>query len=443
MTPRRCQSCPTNCTVCMPTTPSQCTACLPNFYHNIATHQCLPQCPSNTYIINQADCQACPANCTSCTSATSCSTCASGLVLYNGQCVSGCPNGYAAVNGTCQRCGVGCKQCTNPTNCQVCRSDYFLNTNTGACDEIQSCSSGQYADTNGTCQPCATSCLQCMSAQNCTQCASPYFLSNGQCTTSCSPTQYSTTRIISTNPLVTSKICVDCVIPCDRCVSDVSCSHCLAGYYLTVNNTCVADCGYGFYEREIVVNAATNATDRNCTPCADPNCKSCTANGCTECSTSYYLYGIIQSNNTNGSCVADCPSGYYKDNTVTPLACRQCTVNRCDRCNATHCLRCSPPYALLMIGNVSSCVSVCPNDMIPVTSNNVTRCQNCVTNCLRCNSEQWCTKCDIGYYLLVTRTIVVNSSYNTYETTCVQTCPTTFFAYTDIMTTNNNTCNPC
>ena len=80
---------------------------------------------------------------------------------------------------------------------------------------------------------------------------------------------------------ITSKICRDCLLPCDSCISNTSCTHCIANYYLTVNKTCVADCGSGFYNSSTVVAVnGTTITNRSCIPCRDINCKKCTVNGC-------------------------------------------------------------------------------------------------------------------------------------------------------------------
>jgi proprotein convertase subtilisin/kexin type 5 len=230
------------------------------------------------------------------------------------------------------------------------------------------CPSGKYPDLNGTCQNCSAQCSLCTSLQNCTQCKLPYFLLNGQCSQNCLSNQYSITVSISST---SAKFCKDCLSPCDRCTSNTSCTHCESGYFLTSNGSCVADCGDGYYGAITIVG---NETYRNCTPCSDIQCKICTKDGCRECKNGSYLFGLIQPSLTNGSCVADCPSGYYKDSSMIPFSCKQCSIARCDKCNTTYCFACLPPYILLITNGTSSCVSACPDAMVPIITNGISKC---------------------------------------------------------------------
>lgn len=86
------------------------------------------------------------------------------------------------------------------------------------------------------------------------------------------------------------------------------------------------------------------------------------------------MIGYISSNKTNGTCVSNCPSGFYKDNSVTPLSCKQCTTSNCDTCNSTQCIKCIAPYALLIQGSTISCVLQCPSNMINITVNGIVSC---------------------------------------------------------------------
>ena len=110
---------------------------------------------------------------------------------------------------------------------------------------------GQYADVNGTCRSCGTNCLACTNATNCTQCNPSYYLSNGQCSSTCQNNQYNFTIQVYTNTTnTTSKICKDCLSPCDMCISNTSCTHCIQGYYLNANKSCVDNCGDGYYGKQ-------------------------------------------------------------------------------------------------------------------------------------------------------------------------------------------------
>lgn len=251
-TTRECRRCPSNCITCRPSTSisSDCDRCAPGYYRNLANNQCVAQCPSNTFVTNTTDCSPCSTECLTCNATNSCTSCPNGYYRLNNRCVNVCPAGYAAFNGSCQVCPVGCISCSTPTNCTNCRNDFRLNTTTRKCDEILPCVAGKYMDLNGTCQNCSANCLLCSSLQNCTQCSLPYFLRNGQCSSSCLSNQYS---II----VASLKYCVDCLSPCDKCISNTSCTHCSAGYFLTINNTCVSDCGDGYYPSTTVINNVT------------------------------------------------------------------------------------------------------------------------------------------------------------------------------------------
>lgn len=99
-------------------------------------------------------------------------------------------------------------------------------------------------DSNGTCQNCSTNCVECVAASNCNQCNPTTYLTNGQCSNQCGSNQYNITVTVNNTR---SNICINCTSPCDMCISNVSCTHCLTGYYLNVNKSCVAECGEGYY----------------------------------------------------------------------------------------------------------------------------------------------------------------------------------------------------
>jgi hypothetical protein len=91
-------------------------------------------------------CVDCPTACSACTSLTSCNSCLNSYLLYNGFCITTCPDTHAVVvSQVCTACsGSNCHQCTSSDVCTMCNNQFSLLN--GAC--LGSCPSGY--KTNGT-----------------------------------------------------------------------------------------------------------------------------------------------------------------------------------------------------------------------------------------------------------------------------------------------------
>ena len=169
-----CTPCPINCRTCTfvsNTTAPRCTECYtPKILNNGI---CLDDCSTletqvQSYTINGAACIPCSANCLDCavvSSNTSCTICGAGYILYQGQCISQCPNGFYPIQGSCNRCPQNCTSCSsNPNSCTACTNGTYLYN--GNC--IAPCPTDTYANTTTyKCVPCTDpQCIKCSTGAN-------------------------------------------------------------------------------------------------------------------------------------------------------------------------------------------------------------------------------------------------------------------------------------
>lgn len=138
--------------------------------------QCVNQCPNGFYPI-QGSCSSCPQNCSSCSSQpNSCTNCTNNTYLYNGICVQPCPFDTFANNSTrnCVPCtDLQCTRCSTGANiCEQCVAPYTVNSTTKTCTN---CGSGYiYNSATRICDPCLDQCLTCsIVISNCTSCLAP------------------------------------------------------------------------------------------------------------------------------------------------------------------------------------------------------------------------------------------------------------------------------
>lgn len=134
-------------------------------------------------------CAALPTDCTQATVDASgrvlCTTCASGFVNLNYQCVSACPSGTmsqtiattnlnALINGSyCVPCSPGCSDCTS-TGCTTCNAVLGFTANGTGCS-MTNCvnQTGTFYNTSASaCQTCVTGCQNCSGASTCQVCTS-------------------------------------------------------------------------------------------------------------------------------------------------------------------------------------------------------------------------------------------------------------------------------
>ena len=151
------------------------------------------------------------------------------------------------------------------------------------------------------------------------------------------------------------------------------------------------------------------------------NCQVCSLTSCKKCNGNYYLYQASTQTVTkvvNGvstsvieQCVTSCPLGTC-GRVDSGRECVSCSTN-CQNCTSySTCVSCSSGYNLVN----GYCTQNCPQGTYSSSSG----CSNCETGCTSCQSLAHCTSCLSGLYLSYSAT------YNI--TTCVSTCPTTYFA---------------
>jgi len=250
-----------------------------------------------------------------CSNSTNCYICANQTILFNGDCLTNCPNTYyllttsqlTIANTTtaysqCLPCMTGCQNCVNSYSCNYCASGYNLyqsTTNSSIC--ILICPSGTYNTIYLTCAPCPTNCLTCDNI-NCFSCTAGTSLYNGKCISVC-PTGY-----FSLNSQ-----CFPCSSSCNTCSgSSINCLTCQGQLVLDANANCVQNC--------TSISQFYNQATMQCQNCSN-DCLSCYGSSydqCTSCKSPLVLY--------QHACVLNCPSGSYPSSSSS-----------CDSCDQTQC----------------------------------------------------------------------------------------------------------
>lgn len=208
-----------------------------------------------------------------------------------------------------------------------------------------------------------------------------------------------TYRISSNTNTITYNLTqlTNCTFPCKLCSSS-QCLQCYSSaltnmYFLdSITNSCVA---IGGCSNNTFADTATN-TCRGC----PATCSSCsTSTNCTACLTNYYLL--------NGSCLTDCPSGYYPidisqtcalcNNVNNTAFCSSCiTLNQCSSCLTSYLLQPSS----------RTCVVSCTTNQVAVNGT----CFDCLIPCSTClTNTSNCISCLSGYYL--------------HNNQCISACP--------------------
>ncbi|EAR87584.2 hypothetical protein TTHERM_00070910 (macronuclear) [Tetrahymena thermophila SB210] len=397
-------SCPQNCQQCDAT---GCINCFQNFL--LYKGKCYSPCPAKTFPIATLAipiCQDCYSNCASCSignASNNCDTCNTGNFLLLGTCVSDCGDYYYAdTNNVCQQCDQTCLRCSGPQadNCTKCSSPLYLDKTSNRCVQGPNCPSGTYPEvSNRTCMPCNVVCLTCngSSSTNCLTCTN--YLDVNTCVSQCSVGKYAYSL---------TKSCKPCDPNCYACnIQATNCIQCSAPNFLD-NSKCSPNCSAGKYG---------DTTDRVCKVCPNncTNCLSGSLSDCTGCSQGYFLT-ILNTTLISGTCGLSCASGFWTDTTYNQ--CKPCFSN-CATCNPpgtqNSCLTCNANFYLTV---QSSCDAKCPDRFFPDTTNLV--CKPCHSTCLQCtnSSNQNCTKCDTGRYLLL---------ITTKEGSCYINCPDSYY----------------
>jgi len=308
------------------------------------------------------ECKLCHPECIKCSgAATTCTACAVGKKLSNGNCVycdeiSGyddcfCGEGkfWEGSSKSCADCAEGCKTCSGKDTCLVCKNGYYLEGTTckAALDSkcliplpssiCRYCKPRFYYDSiTNECKNCTAlfpDCLICKEAY-CITCKTGYYY----------------------DP--TAKKCVLCsgkLDNCDTCSKKTLCDQCKAGYYW-------------------------NVTGSVCTPCM-PGCKICAE--ATTCSA--------------------CLPGFLRNST---LGCEFCTEG-CKTClNTTSCTVCRDGFYLYGANaTCSPCDGICKNCIGPTDSN----CSECINNATLVLNNT--CKCNTGFiYDSTTKKCILGST---------------------------------
>ncbi|CAD8102627.1 unnamed protein product [Paramecium sonneborni] len=420
---RTCLKCYHGCSSCFGQLINQCLTCYPDYV--LYQNQCLDAyCPKTTY--QQSDiCIPCDKNCWTCNAQQPCLSCQSGYFYFNSKCITKCPNGYFANtnNQQCTQCKQNCQICDNANNCSYC---YNIYTNNGVINYF-------LLDNE-----CVTS---CPSNYN-------YFLF--ECTQNITPISIidNVASYCQSNPNsyldINQDQCVQCDSKCITCFGPQS-NQCLSCQNLIQVNTCVDQCGEGSYQYE---NRCLNC-HKSCKYCASNN----RIDNCTHCYNSAYLQK--SEDNLYGKCVNICDNGYYQDyfNLIDgQIICRLCSSNCLTCLNQNYCTSCIKPQVLKNGECVDNCntdefisqidnkcykckagCSSCTNPLsctYPLLDSSQTLylqnnqvyascgegyytsgllCLACSNNCITCNDETQCTKC--------------NNPYILYNQNCMQECP--------------------
>jgi len=257
-------------------------------------------------------------------------------------------------------CLEGCRICKNKSWCLDCFDGYSILKSSGQCFEVCPHS---YHKKDNECVPCEANCILCNPIK-CTECKNGYlhFMDN-------------------------------------YCVK-----NCPIGYFPYLES-CISDCGTGFY-----LNSSGTCD------CCPSSCSSCTnSSSCIECLPTFYLY--------EGRCVSDCPPGTFENG----RSCEKCPNTNCEECGwAGLCIKCKPgfiPYQYECVENCKSvglfqlddkCVARCPpntaifqednrcliNCPLDWFRNESGECQKCLKGCSACSDGDSCLMCSAGLFLL-------------------------------------------
>lgn len=170
-------------------------------------------------------------------------------------------------------------------------------------------------------------------------------------------------------------------------------------FSLLTDGSCFYDCGDGFF-----LELSDDLTPR-CTSCSD-RCLTCTEfPDCTECMDGYF-------ETSDGQCWSTCDSGFYQTSSDGRVYCLECS-NNCLTCEASEdtCTSCSDGHYLYENG---FCSDTCPSGMFVFSSNGVSFCEGCSSECATCQeASDTCLTCDSGFLL--------------YDYGCYTKCPDSSF----------------
>lgn len=184
-----------------------CASCIDGYL--LFNGVCYQNCPLNSFLkVNSNICEVCQPPCSAClNTSTFCLSClskynsSSYYFLSNVCYASICPDGYYANTSSrlCIKCSSNCPTCT-ASSCLSCVSPLILYQ--GVC--YQDCPSGTYSNSS-SCSSCLSICKACLSNEICLSCISNYKLFNSSCYLTCPAFYYAN---------LTGNVCLQCLFPC-------------------------------------------------------------------------------------------------------------------------------------------------------------------------------------------------------------------------------------
>ncbi len=180
---------------------------------------------------------------------------------------------------------------------------------------------------------CNSLCLNCVNGTRtgCTSCWDKYWYyePRSECLTDCVSTTYAFADTSG------KAVCLNCVAPCETCVSEAACTTCVSGYFLnTSQSVCVTTCPDGTYP---------NNGTRMCTECnvACLNCDGPTSKDCGVCN---FAAGYARAGETGECYHLSCAEGTFlsKNYTTSLVSCEYCDPSclTCDNTGKENCTEC-------------------------------------------------------------------------------------------------------
>uniref|UniRef100_A0A1A8D3E9 R-spondin 3 n=1 Tax=Nothobranchius kadleci TaxID=1051664 RepID=A0A1A8D3E9_NOTKA len=143
-------------------------------------------------------------------------------------------------------------------------------------------------------------------------------------------------------------------------------------------------------------------------------CATCSAlNGCLSCKPRFFFHLELDGIRQRGTCLSSCPRGYFGARSPLISTCTKCKADCASCFSENFCTRCHPGRFLLR----GKCESSCPNGL---TANSALReCTECPAGCEQCVRRNMCTRCRADLYHL--------------HGQCHHTCPNNFEPYVQLM----------